>query len=219
LGVRLPDGAAGDLEELIPSGCSELLRNIVRVVLVVLVGSVAVRSAHAADPVDLLHAVQTELTVSSAHRDQPVSALVDGKLGTAWNSASGGLVGAWVEVRLPTKAQVAAVVLTSGFTKRGRRVDLFTGNHRVAKVRVLHQGKTVGTYPLDTNTRRLQTLPVKGGGGVYRIEVVAVLPGSRPRWREVCISESGDGSTILHILGTVLRFPFIQRFLGGIRPP
>ena len=144
-----------------------------------------------AEPIDLLRGARTALAVSSAYRDKQgqVARLVDGLLETAWNSRTGDLVGAWIEVRLPADATVTSIALTSGFTKATKTSDLFAGNHRVSKVRVSRGGQEVGIFDLDTESRELQTLPVKGGGGIYRIEILGVVPGTKTRWREVCISE------------------------------
>lgn len=146
---------------------------------------------------DLLHAVRSDLAASSAYRNQSsqVASLIDGDLETAWNSRTGELVGAAIEVRLPADVHVNAIAMTAGFTHMQRDTDLFTGNHRVARIRVLHDGTEVGSFPLDVNVRTLQRLPLQGTGGVYRIEVTEVLAGTRDTWRETCISE-------LQILGT-----------------
>ena len=145
----------------------------------------------AAEPVDLLQSVPTRLSVSSAYRDRSrqIPLLVDGDLQTAWNSRSEDLVGSWIAVRLPPEAEVLSIGLTAGFTRESSSGDLFTGNHRIARVRVLRDGEVVGTFPLDTESRALQTLPVEGRGGLYRIEIAEVLPGSRSDWRELCVSE------------------------------
>lgn len=145
----------------------------------------------AAQNIDLLRAVRTDLAVSSVYRDRlaQAAALVDGDLETAWNSRTGDLRGAWIEVRLPANATVTSIALTAGYTKQSGARDLFTGNHRISRVRVLRDGRDVGVYDLRTDLRELQTLPVTGPGGVYRIEVVDVVPGSRSGWREVCVSE------------------------------
>jgi hypothetical protein len=142
-------------------------------------------------PVDLLHATAASVAPSSAYQDDPdqVAALLDGSLETAWNSRTGELVGAYIEVRLPADATVTSIGLTAGFTHVSPRADLFPGNHRVTRVRVLHDGTEVGTYPLDPELRTLQSLPVTGGGGVYRVEIAEVLPGTRTDWQEACISE------------------------------
>jgi hypothetical protein len=148
-------------------------------------------AAPPSQPVDLLHAVPTAIAVSSVYRDRAadVAKLVDGDPASAWNSRTGDLGGAWIDVRLPADATVTAIELTAGFTRASDTADLFTGNHRIARVRVLRDGTEVGVYPLDTESRALQSLPVAGGGGTYRIEVAEVLPGSNAEWRETCVSE------------------------------
>ncbi len=107
----------------------------------------------------------------------------------------GDLVGAWIETRVPADATVVAIALTPGFTVVRGDSDLFLGNHRVARVRVLRDGVEVGTYALDVESRTPVRVPAGGAGGVYRIEVAELVPGNRPTWRETCISE-------LQILGT-----------------
>jgi hypothetical protein len=143
------------------------------------------------DPVELLHAIPTSVAVSSAYRDDPaqVARLVDGDLETAWNSRTGELAGAWIDVSLPAEATVTAIALTAGFTHRTASSDLFEGNHRVSRVRVLRDGVEVAAQDLDVASRALQSIPVRGAGGVYRVEVASVVAGSRPDWRETCISE------------------------------
>lgn len=142
-------------------------------------------------PVDLLHAVPTAVAVSSAYRDdvEQVSRLFDGDLETAWNSRPGDLAGAWIAFRLPDGASVTSIGLTAGFTKVTERADLFTGNHRIARVRVTRAGETLVEHALDVGSREVQSIPVEGGGGDYRIEIVEVAPGTREGWRETCVSE------------------------------
>jgi hypothetical protein len=142
-------------------------------------------------PVDLLGAVRTDIAVSSVYRDQAQQAtkLVDGDIETAWNSRTGDLVGAWIEVRVPATSTVTAIALTAGFTRVSEGNDLFTGNHRIRRVRVLRDGTEIAAANLDPESRELQSVPVSGGGGVYRIEVLEVLAGTRRNWRELCISE------------------------------
>ena len=144
-----------------------------------------------AAPVDLLHAVRTEVAVSSVYRDQRSQAdkLVDGDLTTAWNSRTADLVGAWIEVRVPADATVTSIAITPGFARVSGTSDLFTGNHRVSQVRVLRDGAEVGVYPLEVSAPVLVSVPVSGPGGVYRIEVTEVVPGGHADWRETCISE------------------------------
>jgi hypothetical protein len=148
-------------------------------------------SARAQEPVDLLHAVGTELAVSSAYRNlrQQVERLVDGDPTSAWNSATGDLVGAWIEVRLPADAEVTAIALVPGFARVSQGTDLFTGNHRVSAIRVLREGVEVGRFPVAHERPELVTIPVRGRGGVWRIELAELRAGTRNDWREACVSE------------------------------
>ena len=143
-------------------------------------------------PVDLLAHAGTDIAVSSAYRDREgeIPKLFDGDLETAWNSKTEDLQGAWIEVRVPEDASVTSIEMTAGYTKTDSRgTDLFTGNHRVARVRVTHGGQELVTHALDTSSRELQTIPVSGPGGVYRIEIAEVMAGERDDWKEACISE------------------------------
>lgn len=175
--------------------------------------------------VDLLHSVRTELATSSAYQDREtqVRALVDGDLETAWNSRTGDLQGAWIEVRIPADARVFSIRMTVGFTRYQGTTDLFTGNHRVAKVKVSRDGTELGVATLDAESRELQLLhnpdgppDFDGPGGVYRFELVELRPGTNPRWQEACISE-------LQIFGSSPRAvedsftPTIA--IGGLPPP
>lgn len=152
--------------------------------------SAATARAQSAE-VDLLHAVATELAVSSAYRDQraQVDRLVDGDPATAWNSRTGDLVGAWIEVRLPADVQVSAIGIVPGFARPGGATDLFTGNHRVARIRVLREGTEVGTFAVEHARPEMVRVPVSGAGGVWRIELAELTPGTRSDWREACVSE------------------------------
>lgn len=156
-------------------------------------------AAHAsADDVDLLHAVATDVAVSTTYRNQASQAdsLIDGDLETAWNSRTGELATSWIEVRIPASAHVTSIVMTAGFTHvTERRVDLFPGNHRVRRVRISRDGTVLGEHTLDVESRALQSLPVNGGGGVYRIAIIETAPGTRTDWREICVSE-------LRVMGT-----------------
>lgn len=145
----------------------------------------------AADPVDLLHAVPATVAVSSTVDNAKIlpAHLVDGNLETAWNSRTNDLVGAWIAVRLPAGVKVTSVKLTVGFTKQDKKLgDLFVENPRIKKVRVTHD-KTVVDKVLDLANRGLQDIPISGEGGDYKIEVLEIEKGTKPTWREVCVSE------------------------------
>ncbi|MBX3273035.1 MAG: hypothetical protein KF729_22420 [Sandaracinaceae bacterium] len=168
----------------------------------------AAAPAPAAPAVDLLRAVPADVAVSSAYRDQAsqASSLVDGDLATAWNSRTGELAGAWIEVRLPADASVESLALTAGFTRDRDGNDLFAANHRVTRVRVSRDGAELGVFPLDPASRELQTIAVTGAGGVYRVEVLETTPGTRADFQETCVSE-------LRVMG---RAPVMQE--GERRP-
>lgn len=150
-----------------------------------------------AELVDLLHAVESTVIVSSAFHgaEAQVPRLADGDLASAWNSESENLVGAWIELRLPEGAQVDHLLMTNGYTHTSRGRDLYLGNHRIRRVRVLHNGEEVGFYPLALDDQTLQRIPASGSGGNWRIQIVDVVPGDRPTWRELCVSE-------LRVMGT-----------------
>ncbi len=172
------------------------MRSRLAVATLVISTSMAVSSTALAQ-IDLLRAVPTDLAVSSVYGNRgPMAAyLVDDDLTTAWNSRRGDLVGAWIEARLPQGVQVSGIRMTVGFTHRTARADLFEGNHRIRRVRVSRDGQALGEHTLDPSSRAPQTIPVTGGGGVYRVEVLEVVAGSRRDWREVCVSD-------LQFLGT-----------------
>ena len=69
------------------------------------------------EPIDLLHAVQSEVAVSSTYRIRGRQAefLVAGVAETAWNSESGQLVGSWMAFRVPTGAEVTESQMNVGY--------------------------------------------------------------------------------------------------------
>jgi hypothetical protein len=156
-------------------------------------GLIVILCAHAAaaDPVNLLTIVPTTVAVSSTVDNAAIlpEHLVDGDLATAWNSQTNELAGAWFAVRLPADVGVTSVKLTVGFTKRDKKLgDLFLENPRIKRVRVSH-GKTSVEKTLDVDDRGLQTIAIAGDGGDYKIEVLEVVMGTKPSWRETCVSE------------------------------
>lgn len=140
--------------------------------------------------VDLLLETEAKLTVSSRvdnPRDYPEH-LVDGRPETAWNGKTGDLHG-WIEIVLPPAAKVTAIEITAGFDKKKDADDLFLMNHRIAKIRVLHDGVIVKEAALDTSKRELQRVLVDGAGGTWRIEVVETVPGTKKEWQELVVSD------------------------------
>jgi hypothetical protein len=118
--------------------------------------------------------------------------LIDGDLNTAWNGKAGQLVGATIGFELSERVTVANVALTVGFTAKDKKLgDLFAKNHRIKKITISRQGKTLGTFSLDANSRALQTvrLPANTRGGSFELRVDEVVAGSKPKWREICVTE------------------------------
>lgn len=155
------------------------------------------------EPVDLLRATEAAVTVSSAvdnANDRP-DRLVDGDLATAWSSRTGEMESTWLEVRLPDDARVSHIELTAGYTRQSERQDLFTANVRIRRVRVSRAGQRVGEFDLDPEQRGLQRVNASGGGGVWRVEMIGLVPGTRASWREVTVSEL----RVLGIPGTARR--------------
>lgn len=141
-------------------------------------------------PVDLLHAVETTVTVSSAFGGDAgrVAMLWDEDLTSTWCADAGQAAGAWIEVRVPSDAFVEHLRMTNGDTAtRGGR-DLYRAQHRIRRVRVSRNGTEIGTFPLDPDDQTLQHVPARGEGGTWRIEVVDVVPGTAETMREACVS-------------------------------
>jgi hypothetical protein len=153
--------------------------------------SLAAADADAAEPiVELLHTVEATVAVSSKvdnPHDYPEH-LVDGKPETAWNSRTGDLHG-FVTFRVPQSARVLRIELTAGYDKMGRDGDLFTMNHRIAKLRVSRAGDVLREVTLDPAVRGLQPIEVDVPGGDFRLDVLETLPGTKKEWRERVISE------------------------------
>lgn len=152
----------------------------------------AAPAAAAPATVNLLTDAPVVVAVSSTVANAKIlpGHLVDGDLGTAWNSRTGDLVGAWLGVRVPAGAQVTAIRMTIGFTRVDPRLgDLFTMNPRIRKVRVLRDGVALTEHTFDPDVRTLQDIAITGGSGDYKIEVVEIVPGSRTSWHEICVSE------------------------------
>jgi hypothetical protein len=142
--------------------------------------------------VNLLTAAPTTIAVSSTVDNLAIKPahIADGRLDTAWNSATGQIIGAWVEVRVPAGAHVKQLKLTAGFATVSRRLgDLFTQNARIKKLRISMAGRPIKDVTLDPTRRDLQTIDVDLSGGDVRLEVIAAEPGTKKTWREACISE------------------------------
>jgi hypothetical protein len=151
--------------------------------------------------VDLLRAAPSEVRVSSRVHNKAIRPehLVDRDLTTAWNSVTGELVGAWVEVRVAPGAIIDELRLTVGHTGKGpKQEDYFTMNPRIREISV-HAGDAAPTrVTLDITRRDLHTVPVRATEGPVRLRVEAFAPGSKKRWREIAISELEVWGTLPH---------------------
>lgn len=137
-----------------------------------------------------------------------IANLVDGDWSTAWVAPRGGK-GAWLEADIPRGVEIAALLISPGYTKSAR---LWTENDRIASVSVSFPGREVQRYTgwerLDDRTgdplapeslpdrlgRMLFVNPggecsLDGGrrGGTLRIEINSTIPGTRSR--DVPVSE------------------------------
>lgn len=142
-------------------------------------------------PVELLHAYASSITVSSHVMNRSIKPehLVDKDMSTAWNSKTGELAGAWIDVRVTT-AQIQELRLTVGHTGTGPKgEDYFTMNPRITQVTILDGDTEVGTFPLDPDKRELQRIALPHPLKVVRLRVDAVVMGSKKTWKEVCVSE------------------------------
>jgi hypothetical protein len=165
-----------------------------RTALAVMLVSMLWRGAMAETPapVNLVISVPTIVAVSSTVDNRAIlpEHLVDGKLDTAWNSRTNQMIGAWVGLRVPADVTVQTIKLTSGFTKKDKKLgDLFMMNPRIQRVRVLRDGKLIADKALDPELRTLQSIDINAGGGDYRIEITDIVPGTKKTWREISISE------------------------------
>lgn len=140
---------------------------------------------------DLLHFTDARIGVSSKV-DNPrdfAEHVADGRLDSAWNGKTGDLVG-WIGFRVPAAARVKLVELTVGYVATSKKgEDLFAMNHRIARVRVTRDGVSLGEHALDPDSRAFQRIAVDAPGGDFKIEVLAVKPGSRAAWKELVMSE------------------------------
>ncbi len=158
-------------------------------------GTLAVAAPDAAAPatafVDLLYATNAVVAVSSVvdnPRDLPEH-LIDRVEETAWNGKTGDLVGAWIAFRVPSDSHVDYVTMSSGFDKQGKTEDLFLANHRITKVRISRNGTLLKEADLSPTVRLPQRIDIAEAGGDFKIEVVAVQPGTHAGWKEITVSE------------------------------
>jgi len=144
--------------------------------------------------VELTRVLPSAMIVSStvANPKIPATHLADHDLSTAWNSATGRLVGEWIELKIPN-AVVRELRMTVGFTATGPKgEDYFAMNQRIARISVLQYGRVVLTKKLDPDRRDLQTIAMPSpllGWAPIRVRIDEVVPGTMKAWREAAISE------------------------------
>jgi hypothetical protein len=141
--------------------------------------------------IELLHAAPSTIRVSSQVDNKAISPdhLVDRDLQTAWNSRTGDLVGAWIDVDVGS-AKIHELRLTVGHTGKGAKgEDFFTMNPRIRKVTVLRDDQPIATATLDITRRELQPIALPAAASSIRLRIDEIVPGSKPAWREACISE------------------------------
>lgn len=155
-------------------------------------------------------AVRVSSTVANTS-DRP-SQLVDGVAATAWNGASGDLVGASITFAVPADVALTELVITAGFdgtSAAGK--DLFASNYRLRKLRIdpLPGTKvppgTPREWTLDPTVRTPQRLPfaipAQASGSVlaapaapaamtgFTLVVLEADPGTERGWKELAVSE------------------------------
>ncbi len=170
--------------------------------------SVSAPLAALAAPVNLLWGGPSSVSVSStvANKSDRPSQLVDGVAATAWNGATGDLVGASITFAVPADAAITELVITAGFdgtSSAGK--DLFTSNYRLRKLRIDPLPGTkvpAGTpreWTLDPAVRTPQRLPFAIPAHApdapptamtgFTLVVLEADPGTERGWKELAVSE------------------------------
>jgi hypothetical protein len=141
--------------------------------------------------VELVQLTAAEVRVSSTVANPNIrpTHLVDKNMSTAWNSVTGQLVGAWIDIEPIFGAEVHQIRLTPGFTAKGPKgEDWFTMNPRIRRLSVLADGNPQPDIYLNVTKRELQAFPVIARDRI-RLEVLEIVPGTKKQWREISISE------------------------------
>ncbi|MDB4995463.1 MAG: hypothetical protein JWM74_2895 [Myxococcaceae bacterium] len=175
------------------SGCGESSSTSEPAEAAAPIASGAKADAGPVDPiVNLLYTTPAVVAVSSKvdnPKDFPEH-LIDGKPETAWNGKTGDLVGGWIAFRVPQDAHVNVIAMSAGFDKRSKTGDdLFSQNHRIARVRVSRNGAALKEVSFNLGKRTPQDIKVDAAGGDFKIEVLEVAPGTKAEWRELTVSE------------------------------
>jgi hypothetical protein len=141
--------------------------------------------------VELLHSVPATIRLSSTVANKSILPvhIADHDLGTAWNSRTGDLRGAWVDLAVPG-AGIREVRLTVGHTGTGPKgEDYFTMNPRIRKVTLIDGDHELAHAELDTTRRALQVVKLPEPHAHVRVRIDDVVMGTKRSWRETCISE------------------------------
>jgi hypothetical protein len=141
--------------------------------------------------VELLHSVPATIRLSStvANRSILPVHIADHDMTTAWNSRTGELRGAWVDLAVPGAA-IREVRLTVGHTGTGPKgEDYFTMNPRIHRITLLDDDKELAHAELDVGKRELQVVKLPEPHTHVRLRVDEVVMGTKRSWREACISE------------------------------
>jgi hypothetical protein len=198
------------------------MRHVVMAVLLLVLKPVL--GAHADDlasaipSINVLTSTPSVIAVSSTVANSRFlpEHLVDGEPGTAWNSRTGDLQGAWVEVDALAVKRITAIRLYAGFARIENGQDLFLMNPRIRKVRIWpYYGKPI-ERTLDPDDRQLQEITVDLPLGYVRIEVIEIVPGTKPAWREICISELEVWGVLFPDAASVPSKPIVR--VGSLDP-
>lgn len=146
--------------------------------------------------VDLFYRTKARVAVSSNvqnPKDYPEH-LIDRRPETAWNGKTGDL-GAKVLFHVPERTRVKRISIIVGYDRFNKDGDLFFMNHRVEQLTISREGVVVGTFDLDPDDRKPQTIDLDLPGGSFELRAEKTKPGTKTAWREIVISE-------LAVLGT-----------------
>jgi hypothetical protein len=144
----------------------------------------------AGSAVDLTNLIPITITLSSTVANASIlpEHVADGDLSTAWNSRTDDPAPS-ISIMVPPGAVIREVRMTVGFTAMGpKHEDYFTMNERIRGVQATGDDGTAETPTLDIASRALQTIPIVSRNRV-RIAITDVVPGSKPSWHEVAVSE------------------------------
>lgn len=140
---------------------------------------------------ELLHSVPATIRLSSRVANKSIlpAHIADRDLATAWNSRTGDVRGAWVDLEVPG-AGIREVRLTAGHTGTGPKgEDYFTMNPRIRRVTLIDGDAELAHVDLDITRRDLQVMKLVSPHDHVRLRIDDVVMGTKRAWREACISE------------------------------